>query len=154
MTSAEIQLNEYEEENLDNMYLIFSVNKEGYGVPIEYVTEIVGLQKIVEVPDVPNFIKGVINLRGQVIPVMDVRVRFNMNEQNYDDRTVIIVLEHQSIKTGLIVDGVDDVLELTGDDISPPPRNEEHAKSVITGVGQKKERICFLLDVHGLLYTE
>ena len=153
MNNAEELVADLEDENLDHMHLIFTVNTEAYGVQIEYVTEIVGLQKIVEVPDVPNFIKGVINLRGQVIPVMDVRIRFKMPTQAYDDRTVIIVLEHKDVKTGLIVDGVSDVLELSDDEISPPPRKEDSNNAIITGVGQKEEKISFLLDVERLLYA-
>ncbi len=143
-----------EDEILDQMYLIFSVNTESYGVKIEHVTEIVGVQKIIQVPDVPSYVKGVINLRGSVIPVIDIRMRFNMQERAYDDRTVIIVLEHQNIKTGLIVDGVNDVTELNDDEISKPPQQGSSAKSSITGVGQKQERIYFLLDVAALLYAD
>lgn len=153
MSHAEELVADLEDENLDHMHLIFTVNTEAYGVQIEYVTEIVGLQKIVEVPDVPSFIKGVINLRGQVIPVMDVRIRFNMPTQEYDDRTVIIVLEHKDIKTGLIVDGVSDVQELSDSEISPPPRKDDTNSAIITGVGQKEEKISFLLDVERLLYA-
>jgi purine-binding chemotaxis protein CheW len=154
MTQAEELVADLEDENLDHMHLIFTVNTEAYGVQIEYVTEIVGLQKIVEVPDVPTYIKGVINLRGQVIPVMDVRIRFNMPIREYDDRTVIIVLEHNDVKTGLIVDGVSDVQELSDNEISPPPRKDEANNAIITGVGQKDDKISFLLDVERLLYAK
>jgi purine-binding chemotaxis protein CheW len=143
-----------EDEILDQMYLIFSVNTESYGVKIEHVTEIVGVQKIIQVPDVPNYVKGVINLRGSVIPVIDIRMRFNMSERCYDDRTVIIVLEHQNIKTGLIVDGVNDVTEISDAEISSPPQQGASKKSSITGVGQKQENIYFLLDVAALRYAE
>ncbi len=155
MSVAEELTVDQEEENLEDMYLIFTVNGEAYGVPIGFVTEIVGLQKIVEVPDVPDFIKGVINLRGQVIPVMDVRIRFSINEENYDDRTVIIVIEHNEIKTGLIVDGVNDVQELSDKEISAPPRREVgEEKGLITSIGQKEKQIYFLLDVEKLLYSD
>lgn len=143
-----------EDEILDQMYLIFSVNTESYGVKIEHVTEIVGVQKIIQVPDVPVYVKGVINLRGSVIPVIDIRMRFNMDQRDYDDRTVIIVLEHQHIKTGLIVDGVNDVTEINNSEISQPPQQSVKAKSSIIGVGQKQENIYFLLDVANLLYAD
>lgn len=143
-----------EDEILDQMYLIFSVNTESYGVKIEHVTEIVGVQKIIQVPDVPSYVKGVINLRGSVIPVIDIRMRFNMAVRAYDDRTVIIVLEHQNIKTGLIVDGVNDVTEISSEEISSPPQQGASTKSSITGVGQKQDNIYFLLDVAALLYAE
>ena len=155
MTTAEELTANLDEENLENMYLIFNVNEEAYGVKIGFVTEIVGLQKIVEVPDVPEYIKGVINLRGQVIPVMDIRKRFKMQHRDYDDRTVIIVLEHNEIKTGLIVDGVSDVQELSEDHLSPPPQNNTSSdKSIMTGIGQKDDQVFFLLDIEKLLYCQ
>ena len=155
MTNAETLIIGQDEENLENMYLIFNVKEEAYGVSIGVVTEIVGMQRIVEVPDVPAYIKGVINLRGQVIPVMDVRLRFAMPEQAYDDRTVIIVLEDNDIKTGLIVDGVSDVQELVDEDVSPPPRKElSNDKGLIKGIGQTDDQVYFLLDVEKLLYTK
>lgn len=143
MNNAEELVSDLEDDNLDHMHLIFTVNTEAYGVQIEYVTEIVGLQKIVAVPDVPTFIKGVINLRGQVIPVMDVRIRFNMPTQTYDDRTVIIVLEHKDIKTGLIVDGVSDVLELNDNEISPRHAKKMQATRSSQASDKKKIRLVF-----------
>lgn len=142
-----------EDENIDQMHLIFSVQKESYGLQIGYVTEIVGLQKIIPVPDVPDYVKGVINLRGRVIPVMDIRLRFGMDSQEYSDRTVIIVIENNNTKTGFVVDGVDDVLEIDEDQISDPPKNQANQeKPLISGVGQASEKVIFLLDVSNLLY--
>lgn len=144
---------EDQDENLDIMNLIFSVKSEAYGVRIGYVTEIVGFQKIIPVPDVPHYVKGVINLRGQVIPVMDVRLRFSMDEMDYTDRTVIIVIENNNTKTGLVVDGVNDVLEIGEDLISEPPKNQTNQeKPLISGVGQVSDKVIFLLDVDNLLY--
>ena len=140
-----------DEDNIDRMYLFFHVKNEGYGIQIGHVIEIVGMQKIVDVPDVPNYVKGVINLRGQVIPVIDIRCRFRMDEIDYDDRTVIIVVEHNDVKTGFIVDGVSEVLELTEDEILPPPQSVQQRGSMITGVGHKNEQICFLLSLDHIL---
>lgn len=144
---------EDQDENLDIMNLIFSVKSESYGVRIGYVTEIVGFQKIIPVPDVPHYVKGVINLRGQVIPVMDVRLRFSMDEMDYTDRTVIIVIENNNTKTGLVVDGVNDVLEIGDDLVSEPPKTQTNQeKPLISGVGQVSDKVIFLLDVDNLLY--
>ncbi len=149
----EAAIEELEDENIDQMHLIFSVQKEAYGLQIGYVTEIVGLQKIIPVPDVPDYVKGVINLRGRVIPVMDIRLRFNMEPTDYSDRTVIIVIENNNTKTGLVVDGVDDVLEIDEDQISEPPKNQSNQeKPLISGVGQASEKVIFLLDISNLLY--
>ena len=100
-----------EENNIDDMYLTFAVAGEEYGIGIGYVTEIVGMQRVMEVPDLPAFIKGVINLRGKVIPVMDVRLRFSMDWKPYTERSVIIVLDVEGVPIGLAVDAVSDVRE-------------------------------------------
>ena len=98
--------------NLAGKYLTFALAEEEYGVGIAAVTEIVGMQRIMSVPDVPHYIKGVINLRGKVIPLMDVRLRFGMPERAYDERTVVIVMDVGDAPIGLIVDGVSEVLEI------------------------------------------
>ena len=103
---SEGELSFNEENNIDDMYLTFAVAGEEYGVGIGYVTEIVGMQKVMEVPDLPAFIKGVINLRGKVIPVMDVRLRFSMDWKAYTERSVIIVLDVDGVPIGLAVDAV------------------------------------------------
>lgn len=152
--AEELLLNKAEEDNLDQMYLIYAVSDENYGVGINFVTEIVGLQKIIDVPDVPNFIKGVINLRGQVIPVIDIRLRFNLPVKEYSDRTVIIVMEYNGVQTGLIVDRVMEVLEITDENISPPPHGEDkEMNNIITGMGRHNDKVSFILDVETLLYS-
>jgi len=126
-----------DDNNIEDMYLTFGVEAEEYAVNIGYVTEIVGMQKISEVPDVPTFIKGVINLRGKVIPVMDVRLRFGLPWLDYSDRTTIIVLDHDNTSTGLVVDRVNEVLDIAKDNIDPPPRWQSSGDSgVIMGLGK------------------
>lgn len=143
-----------EEDNIEDMYLNFGVSKEEYAVGIMDVTEIVGMQKIIEVPDVPGYIKGVINLRGKVIPVMDIRLRFNLAEREYDDRTVIIVLDVQGTLTGLVVDRVNEVLELPPEQITPPPyRAGAKDNSVIAGMGKHNDEVSIILDVRRLLHN-
>ncbi len=144
-----------EENNIEEMYLTFNVGNEEYAVNISHVTEIVGMQKVSEVPDVPEFIKGVINLRGKVIPVMDVRLRFGLPWKEYNDRTTIIVLELEDIATGLIVDQVNEVLEISKENIDPPPRwHDTSKKSVIKGLGKREDSVCIILDVVCLLSEE
>ena len=152
--AEDLSLTRTDEEILEQMYLIYSVNEENYGVGINFVTEIVGLQKIIDVPDVPIFIKGVINLRGQVIPVIDIRLRFGLPEIDYSDRTVIIVMEHNGVQTGLIVDRVMEVLEISDENISSPPHGEETERdTLITGMGRHSDKVSFILDVETLLYS-
>ena len=81
-----------EEDTQKGRFLTFSLDKESYGIEIKYVTEIIGLQEITEVPELPDYIKGIINLRGKIIPVMDIRLRFKKSEKEYNDRTCVIVL--------------------------------------------------------------
>lgn len=134
-------------DNIDEMYLTFALGDEEYGVGIAGVTEIVGMQRIMSVPDVPPYIKGVINLRGKVIPLMDVRLRFSLPERAYDDRTVIIVMEVDDAPVGLIVDGVREVREIG------PDRIDSHAQfgrggggQVIAGIGRLEDGVAVLLD--------
>lgn len=146
---------ELEEDNIDDMYLTFRVADESYAVGIAYVTEIVGVQNIVEVPDVPNFIRGVINLRGKVITVMDIRLRFKMPWRDYDDRTCIIVLEHEDVLTGLVVDRVSEVLEILAKNIDPPPSWQHEGKhAVVRGMGKHDEKVSIILNVGQLLYEQ
>lgn len=135
-------------ESIDDMYLTFPVGDELYGVPINMVVEIVGLQRIMTVPDVPHYVKGVINLRGKVIPLMDVRLRFSMPERPYDDRTVVIVLHVHNAPIGLIVDGVSEVLDIPAEQIDRTHGfSGGDQQSVIQGLGRMADRVAILLDV-------
>lgn len=139
-------------DDIENTYLIFGVEAEQYAVNITYVTEIVGMQKISAVPDVPTFIKGVINLRGKVIPVMDIRLRFSLPWRDYDDRSTIIVLELDGVATGMVVDRVNEVLDIPVEQITPPPRWHNHAdQGVIRGLGKTEESVYIILEAQRLL---
>ncbi len=155
MSAAE-ELAEFEDDNIDDMYLLFRIANEQYAVEIACVTEIIGLQKIIEVPDVPHYVKGVINLRGQVIPVMDVRLRFSLEDQSYGDRTVIIVLEVDGVQTGLVVDGVSEVVEIKQEHINPPPQwqGASDSSGVIKGMAKQDEQVNILLHIEKLLYSK
>jgi purine-binding chemotaxis protein CheW len=147
-----------EVDDIENMYLTFEVQNEEYAVNIGYVIEIVGMQRISEVPDVPKFIKGVINLRGKVIPVMDMRMRFGLPWREYGDRTTIIVLEMDDTPTGLVVDRVTDVLSISPDNITPPRHwKGDGEDSVVKGLGKRDDAeagtsgVSIILDVPRLL---
>jgi purine-binding chemotaxis protein CheW len=142
-------------ESIETMYLTFPVGSELYGVSIAMVTEIVGLQRIMSVPDVPHYIKGVINLRGKVIPLMDLRLRFGMEEKAYDDRTVVIVLQVDDAPVGLIVDGVNEVLDIPDDRIDRANSFAgDEARPLVRGLGRLEDRVAILLDVTALLEAE
>ncbi|MFD0857512.1 chemotaxis protein CheW [Roseovarius aquimarinus] len=144
-----------EAEGIKTMYLTFPVGAELYGVSIGVVTEIVGMQRIMSVPDVPHYIKGVINLRGKVIPLMDVRLRFGMEEKAYDDRTVVIVLQVQGAPVGLIVDGVSEVLDIPDDRIdSGNAFGGADSGKLVKGLGRLEERVAILLDTDLLVQSD
>ncbi len=103
----------------------------------------------------PNFVKGIINLRGQVIPVADVRVRFNMEPIEYNDRTCILVVSLQDTSIGLIVDKVSDVVNIPEENVEKPPNiNRKKGSRFIQGLGKTDDDVKIILDVHKLLYDE
>ena len=148
-----------DEENEDtqaNKYLFFKIDKESYGVGIRHVIEIIELQSISSVPDMPPYVKGVINLRGKVIPIVDLRLRFDMDERDYDNRTCIIVTEVDHVLVGFIVDTVEEVLEIMERDIEPPPKfkSVSGGDRYISGMGKAGEAIKILIDVEKLVQDE
>lgn len=143
---------ESDETNIDNTYLTFLVGESEYAVGVASVTEIVRLQKTFAVPDVPPSVRGVINLRGKVIPLIDVRSRFGLPEAAYNDRTVVVVLEADNSSTGLVVDGVSEVTEIQPDQIEPRTSLKSLGKqSVVKGLGKRGQKVSFILDVPSLL---
>lgn len=143
-----------DEEYLQHMYLTFTVGNENYAIQIFSVTEIVGIQKITEVPDMPAYIKGVINLRGKVIPIMDVRIRFNLPEREYDDKTCIIVVNVNETTIGLAVDMVSEVTSIPASHIEAPPQvSDGNRQRYIHGLGKIGEEVNIILDVGKLVST-
>ena len=142
---------EQEEDTLKGKYLIFSMGKESYGMEIRYITEIIGIQPITEVPEMPEYIRGITNLRGKLIPVMDARCRFKKALREYDDRTCIIVIETNNISIGLIVDSVAEVLTIDEKDIELPPEMRKEKNKYIKGIGKTGGSIKLLIDCEKLL---
>ena len=147
---------EPDEEDVDTQagkYLTFQIGKESYGLKIKYVTEIIGIQRITPVPDVPVFVKGLVNLRGRVVPVMDVRLRFRQPPRDYDDRTCIIVIHIDESDVGLVVDIVSEVLSIPDGDIEPPPRmGGGSITSFMSGLAKVGDEVKILLDAKKLLF--
>ncbi len=133
-------------------FLTFVLGLETYALDIRHVREIIGMQKITTVPDVPAYIKGVINLRGKVIPVMDVRIRFRLPLRDYDDRTCIIVIHVREWSVGLVVDTVSEVLDIPAHQIEPPPRVGGAATArFLEGMGKVGEQVRLVLNAEELL---
>ncbi|NOW05720.1 chemotaxis protein CheW [Clostridium beijerinckii] len=145
---------ENQEDTQKDKYLIFSIGQECYGIDIKYVIEIIGVEPITEVPELPKYIKGVINLRGKIIPVMDVRIKLKKEEKEYDDRTCIIVVEIENIDIGLIIDKVIEVANIDESNISPPPKvnlEKQNSNSYIKGIGKIQNEVRLLIDCNRLL---
>ncbi len=143
-----------EEDTQAGKYLTFSLGNEFYGIEIKYVTEIVGIQPITEVPELPEYIKGIINLRGKIIPVMDVRLRFKKGQMEYNDRTCIVVIDILDISIGMIVDAVSEVLSISDEEIVPPPDVNKNGKKYIKGIGKSGSEVTLILDCEKLIDEE
>ncbi len=149
------QVDSLDVDTQKDRFLSFRIGKEDYAIEIRFVTEIIVMHTVTEVPDTPPFIKGVINLRGKVIPVMDVRERFNLEKREYDDRTCIVVVDVGEITVGLIVDTVNEVIDIPEINIDPPPATHSGIESnYINGMGKVGEKVKILLDVKNVLILD
>jgi purine-binding chemotaxis protein CheW len=145
-----------EEETREiSQFVTFSLGEEEYGIEIMKVQEIIGYQGFTRIPNVPDFIKGVLNLRGTVVPVVDLRKKFSMEDKEYTKFTVIIILEALGRIMGIIVDAISDVVSLTEQDIQDPPSfNDTVRTDFIKGMGKKNDKLIILLDMDKVLSQE
>lgn len=148
------EFTEQEEDTQKGRFLTFALGNESYGIEIKYVTEIIGIQPITEVPELPEYIRGIINLRGKIIPVMDVRLRFKKSFVEYNDRTCVIVIDIKDISIGLIVDNVSEVLSILDSEIVDPPEVSKGGGKYIRGIGKVNGEVKLLLDCDKLLNDE
>ncbi len=140
------------EDTQRDRYLAFRIAKEDYAIAIAAVVEIVGIQTVTEVPDMPSYVRGVINLRGRVIPAIDVRRRFDMEAREYDARTCIVVVQLAGTTIGLIVDTVSEVLSIPSDAVTPPPAvNRGHQSRFVRGMGRVGDAVKIVLDLDKIL---
>lgn len=146
-------------EKRDGKYLTFTLDGNDYGIPILKVNEIIGLVKITTIPKTPAFVKGVINLRGKIIPVMDLRLKFGISEKEYDQSTCIIIanleFENKTKQIGVIVDIVSEVCNILASDIEDAPSyGSEGGDNFISGIGKIKDKVVMLLDIERVIFTE
>ncbi len=145
-------LTEIEEDTQKNRFLTFSLGKESYGIDIRYVIEIIGIQSITEIPELPEYVRGIINLRGKIIPVLDVRLRFKKEAKEYNDRTCVIVVDIRNVSLGLIVDSVAEVITISEEDmVEPPQMNRGLHNRYIQKIGKIGNEVKLLLDCEKLL---
>ena len=136
-------------------FLTFHLNGEEYGLEILKVREIIGVMEITAVPQAPLHVKGVINLRGKVIPVIDLRLKFGFEEVEYNNETCIIVIDVRGVLMGIIVDTVSEVLDIDGEDVDATPSfGEDVNTDFILGMGKVNEKIKILLDIDRILGGE
>jgi purine-binding chemotaxis protein CheW len=133
----------------------FSIGEEEFGVDILSVQEIIRMMDITKVPRAPDFVEGVINLRGKVIPIIDLRRRFGLSTRDHDKHTRIIVIEINNMIVGFVVDSVSEVLRIPASTVEPPPPVVSGLESeYISGVGKLEDRLLILLDLNKLLSGE
>jgi len=132
--------------NSTQQYVTFLINDETYGIEVLKVKEIVGMTNITSVPNAAHYMKGVINLRGIVVPVIDLRLKFNLEEREYDSFTVILILEHKESLVGVIVDSVSDVISASAQLQEVPNFHVSINKEIIKGVLNKEDNLIIILN--------
>ncbi len=146
------ELLEMSEDTQHGRFLAFALGDETFCIEIRFVTEIIGIQPVTRIPEVPLFIKGIINLRGRIIPVIDMRLKFGKEAIPYNDRTCIIVVETKTLSVGFIVDNVAEVVTIDDENIAPPPDVRVGMQNrYIQGIGKVGNEVKLLLDCERLL---
>ncbi len=143
----------------EGKYLTFSLAGEEYGIGILKIREIIGMMPVTTMPRTPDFVKGVINLRGKVIPIVDLRLRFNMDSMDYTERTCIIVVEitgeNGTVQIGIVVDSVSEVLNVRGEDIEETPTfGTQLDTRFIQGMAKINDGVKILLDIDRIFGSE
>ncbi len=145
--------NTKQQSDEEHQLVVFHLDDEAFGVDIGQVKEIIKMAEITQMPNAPEFVEGIINLRGQITTIMDLRKRLGMKVADTDENTRIIIVEASGSTLGLIVDSVSEVLRMSGKDIDPPSAASTHAEYV-QGVGKLDDRLLILLDLNRILSKE
>lgn len=138
--------------NQGNEFLTFTLGKEEYGIEILKVQEIRGYDAVTTLANTPEFIKGVINLRGIIVPIVDMRIKFHLGNVEYNQFTVVIILNVANRVVGMVVDGVSDVITLNADQVKPAPEfGSAIDTKYVMGLGTVDERMLILVDIEKLM---
>lgn len=133
-------------------YLAFTLGKEEYGISIQKVQELRGYDAVTQIANAPEFIKGVVNLRGTIVPIIDMRIKFNLGTPTYDQFTVVVILNINGRVVGMVVDSVSDVITLTPEQIKPAPEiGGAVDTNYLVGLGTVDERMLILVDIDRLM---
>ncbi len=136
-------------------YLTFTLGQEEYGIDILKVQEIRGYDAVTKIANAPSFIKGVINLRGVIVPIVDLRIKFNLGSPTYDQFTVVIILNIGKRVMGIVVDGVSDVIQLSSDNLRPSPEFGSILDTrYIIGLGTVEDRMIIVVDIERLMTSQ
>lgn len=148
----DLEIESLDEDTMQNKYLTFYTDNQLFGIPIADVVQIVGMQEITKVPEFPYYAKGIINLRGIIIPIIDVRLRLKKEEIEYNERTCIIVTNIKDSYIGFIVDSVNEVANIYEDSISDPPQIDVNYVNIyIAGVAKANNSVILLIDLKKIL---
>jgi purine-binding chemotaxis protein CheW len=149
---ASAQGSKFGAEIAGNEFLAFTLGKEEYGIDILKVQEIRGYEAVTRIANAPEFIKGVVNLRGIIVPIVDMRIKFNLGEPTYDQFTVVIILNISGRVIGMVVDSVSDVITLASEQIKPAPEmGSAFNTDYLVGLGTLDERMLILVDIDKLM---
>ena len=152
MTCCSVNAINTDSSTVGNEFLTFTLGKEEYGIDILKVQEIRGYDAVTAIANTPEFIKGVINLRGIIVPIVDMRIKFNLGKVEYDQFTVVIILNVANRVVGMVVDGVSDVITLTPDQIKAAPEfGSAIDTQYVMGLGTVDERMLILVDIERLM---
>ncbi len=146
-----------EHEDQKDKYMTFRFGNEHYALKIQYVSEIIPFQAITAIPETEDYIKGLINLRGKILPVIDVRLRFKQTPFEYNDRTCIIVIIVKDTMVGLVVEEIAEVVEISAENILPPPtimRGDRVQNKYVYGIGRVGDTVKLVIDPDKLLHDE
>lgn len=140
------------DSKIDDLYMVFVINNQKYALSSKYIIEIIEMLPITKVPFLPKYMKGIINLRSTIIPIMDARLRFDIEEIEYNERTCIIIIENNMDKIGLIVDAVNEVITIQPEQSIKMDSSKEEGKSnFIKGVSEINDEVQLILDCDSLI---
>lgn len=152
-----LEIDREKSETAGQEYLVFTLAAQEYGIDILKVQEIRGYdaQSVTRIANVPSFVKGVTNLRGVIVPIIDMRIKFNLDSVEYNHETVVVILNLKSRIVGVVVDGVSDVLILQASQVSAAPNfGTTFSTEYLTGIGTIDERMLILVDIEKLMTSE
>ena len=155
MIDTMIAENEIEEDTIEDLYLLFSIGERTYGLDLQYMIEIISYEKITEIDNMPTYVKGVINLRGKIIPVIDVRLRFRLPQKEYNEFTCIVIVKLENLIAGIIVDTVQDIIKIPKENLEATPSFGNNRETwCIDNLGKVNDKVIMILNLDKFIYAK